>query len=80
MRLRQNELVELVANLVHDIWCNWMNYMFSKCIKNEDGSLTIPKEYVDRWSRQKETSYKRLPESEKESDRQLASLYISLLK
>lgn len=38
---------------------------FTKCIINEDGSYTIPKEFVDRWTRQMNTKYIDLSEQEK---------------
>ena len=34
---------------------------------NKDGSYTIPKEYVDKWTRQINTSYDELSEQEKDS-------------
>ena len=46
------ELVERLATVEHDRWSRWQAYLFSKCIKNEDGSLTIPKESVEHWQRQ----------------------------
>ena len=39
---------------------------------NQDGSLTIPKAFVDRWSRQINTNYIDLSSKEKDSDRKEA--------
>ena len=64
---------EQVAEIQHDkIWAHWTKYQFSKCVQNEDGSLTIPADLVDRWRRQAETPYSELTEEEKESDRHQA--------
>ena len=63
------EMIERLADIEHERWSHWMKYLFSKSIKNENGSVTIPKEFVERWERQLNTSYNNLSESEKESDR-----------
>lgn len=63
------DIFEWLASIEHDRWCHWQSYLHSKCIKNDDGSLTIPKELVERWDRQINTKYEDLSESEKESDR-----------
>lgn len=63
---------ENLASLAHDQWSGWMNYMFSKCTHNPDGSVTIPPDLVERWTRQMNTDYIDLPENEKTSDRQEA--------
>lgn len=86
------KLIEKVADKVHDVWAKWMKYQFSKCHRvivnngeppinlfNETGDLLIPKELVDRWTRQMNTPYEELLESEKKSDRELAIEYINLL-
>lgn len=52
-----NRLREALADVQHAIWAHWMKYQFSVCIKNEDGSLTIPAEKVERWTRQMNTDY-----------------------
>ena len=64
-----NDIVELLADLAHRQWSEWMDYLFEKCSYNDDGTLTIPKRYVDRWQKQIYTDYKDLSETEKESDR-----------
>ncbi len=69
---------ERLAALQHDIWAHWIRYQFSCCIKNEDGSLTIPADKVERWTRQKDTAYMHLTEREKESDREQADKVIKL--
>ena len=66
------QLREAIAAVQHDIWAHWMEYQFSKCIQNDDGSLTIPAASVLRWVRQVNLSYAELPENERESDRHQA--------
>lgn len=72
--------IELLANYSHRAWSGWMKYQFGKSVQNTDGSVTIPKELVERWTRQMNTEYKDLPESEKKSDRKEAVEILSLSK
>jgi hypothetical protein len=51
--------MEAAADLAHEIWCDWTRYMFSKCSENADGSVTIPKEFVETWLRQMAAPYGR---------------------
>ena len=60
---------ELFADLAHNMWSEWMDHLFSKCIFNNDGSAIIPTESVEHWKRQASIPYADLPDSEKESDR-----------
>jgi hypothetical protein len=57
-----------------------MRYLFSKSVRNGDGSVTIPASLVARWERQMKTPYLRLSETEKQSDRQEADFYLALLR
>lgn len=76
---------EQLAELCHDQWSGWMEYLFSKCINEygqfdkETGNLVIPQWAVERWTRQMNTPYDRLSEGEKESDRREADRFISLI-
>lgn len=74
------EFIELLATYEHDRWSRWQKYLFSKCIINEDGSLIIPKEFVDRWTRQMNTDYCNLSNEEKESDKKEAQNILDLIK
>ena len=74
-RVREN-----LAALAHDgIWSHWMKYMFSKCVENPDGSLTIPYDLAFRWWKQAYTLYKDLPEDMKPSDREQADKMLEVL-
>lgn len=76
---------ETLASVQHDIWSDWMDYLFSKCypetgqFDKDTGNLIIPKELVDRWKRQLDTPYKELTEEEKDSDREQADKVIAAL-
>jgi len=74
-----NKQREVLAEYAHDAWSGWMSYLFSLCISNDDGSVTIPDSLVRRWSRQATTKYCGLPESEKDSDRAEADKMFALL-
>jgi len=65
-------LLEILSDIEHDRWSHWQEYLHSLCQKNDDGSLTIPKDSVDHWNKQIETDYADLSEKEKESDRKEA--------
>jgi hypothetical protein len=69
---------EALAQYAHDTaWSGWMRYLFSKCTINEDGSVTMPAWAVERWTRQMNTPYVDLPESERASDREQADMIIA---
>jgi hypothetical protein len=63
---------EIIAKVQHDIWAHWMNYLFTCCVPNDDGSVTIPANKVERWQRQALTSYHDLTDKEQQSDRHQA--------
>ncbi len=53
--------------------------MFGFCARNDDGTLTIPKDKVDRWNRQRSTHYSDLSEDEREDDRVIAREMLALI-
>ena len=67
--MNKEEMIEKLSGIEHDRWCSWQRYLHSCCIKNQDGSLTIPKILVERWEYELNTKYKDLPDNIKESDR-----------
>ena len=69
---------EELANLCHEQWSGWVKYMFSKGTLNEDGTWTMPIEFVQRWTRQMNTPYTELSESEQNSDRNEADKFIEI--
>lgn len=68
--LHDPELLEMLSAIEHKRWANWQRYVHSKCTRNADGSLTIPKESVDWWENEINTTYENLNERQKESDRE----------
>lgn len=70
---------ELLAAYAHEAWSGWMSYLFSKSTRNTDGSVTIPRWAVERWSRQASTKYALLPEEEKQSDRDEADRLLTVI-
>ncbi len=75
----RSELLEYCANLEHERWASWQKWLHQCSIKNEDGTLTMPKEKVERWERQIKTNYKDLSEKEKESDRHQVIPYLEYI-
>ena len=73
------DLIEKLSDYEHDRWSRWQNHVFNVSLKNKDGSVTIPKYYVDRWQRQINTLYKDLTESEKDSDRKEAIRIVDII-
>ncbi len=71
---------EAVAKLCHEQWSNWMEYLFNCTTKTLEGTVVIPKVYVERWTRQMKTQYEKLSQEEKDSDRAEADKFISLLE
>jgi hypothetical protein len=71
------DITERLAAEQHAIWAHWMKYQFSCCVINEDGSVTIPADKVERWKRQMETPYSDLTDREKLSDIDMATRVIN---
>jgi len=75
----ERNLFEKLASIEHERWADWQKYLHSKCTKDSNGNLIIPKELVDRWERQIETPYDELTEKEKDSDREQVKRYWDLI-
>jgi hypothetical protein len=74
-----DDLFERLAAVEHERWADWQNYMHSLCVRNRDGSLTIPAARVSGWERQIATPYAALSERERESDREQVRRYWPLI-
>lgn len=72
-------MLEKLANLQHEIWSHWMTYLFEVSTLNEDGSVTIPADKVERWKRQMKTHYLDLPSDERKSDLEQARKVIDVI-
>lgn len=77
--VRYAKIVELLSDLEHERWSGWTKWQFSICIHNQDGTVTIPSDLVQRWERQAATEYADLTEKEKDSDRKEAAKTVHLL-
>jgi hypothetical protein len=76
-----NEVLhEDLAELAHEQWSGWMEYLFSKCVMNKDGTAIIPKWAVDHCQAQIKTTFEDLSESEKESSRKEAEKMLEIMK
>jgi hypothetical protein len=73
-------LRELLAALEHERWSRWQRWMHDQCVRNEDGSLTIPAFLVERWERQIAAPYEQLTEREKDADREQVDRYWPLIE
>ena len=73
-------LREELAALCHSQWAGWMAYLFSKGTFNKDGTWTMPKEFVERWSRQTSTPYDNLSALEQDSDRKEADKFLAIIE
>jgi hypothetical protein len=78
--MEKEKLIEQLAEKEHGSWSHWMKYLFSKCIANGDGSVTIPADLVSRWQGQAGTPYESLSEREKQSDRNRVSLILPIIE
>ena len=70
-RVSESHSLEFHAERQHEIWARWMDYQFSLCQEQTDGSLIIPADEVARWKRRLATPYDGLTEAERESDREV---------
>lgn len=75
-----SQLLWELASLQHSIWSHWMFYLFSVCEHNSDGSVTIPKDKVQRWKKQMNTSFTNLSDEEQLSDLNQAEKLMPTLK
>ena len=68
--MKENKkLIDLLANLEHEQWSHWMTYFY----KNDTSTNR------DRWNKQMKTSYFKLSEKEKESDRKWARKVLMII-
>ncbi|MEM7537739.1 MAG: hypothetical protein AAF639_36550 [Chloroflexota bacterium] len=74
------ELLTALADVQHEIWVSWMRHLFKVSIHNEDGTVTIPVEKVERWHRQIGTPYEELSEREQQGDIAQALKVLAMMK
>ncbi len=74
-----SDLFEKLAAIEHESWAHWQKWMHEQCSELSCGELVIPKYLVDRWTRQIETPYASLSDTEKEVDRDQVRRYWDLV-
>jgi hypothetical protein len=75
-----DQLLEELAAIEHQRWAHWQRYVHDTGKQQPDGSILLPADLVERWERQINTSYSKLSESEKDSDREQVRRYFPLLE
>ena len=75
-----DSVIERLAEIEHERWSHWQDYMHSRGVRQADGSLIIPPDLVKRWDRQMATAYAELSETERESDRDQVRKYLGIIK
>jgi hypothetical protein len=73
---RLEEAIDTLADLEHQRWAHWQQYLHRKATRCDDGSLLIPADLVAQWERQIATPFNKLSEKEQESDRDQVRTYI----
>ena len=75
----ENSKLERMADEAHQVWCNWMEYMFKQgSTRSDNGPWIMNESAKRRWARQMITPYAQLSESEKASDRDIAKRYLDI--
>lgn len=74
------ERQDRLAALYHAQWSGWVNYLFQKATDNEDGSVTLPREFVTQWSRQSTLLWGEMTHKERASAREAASKIVEVLR
>ncbi|NKJ71805.1 hypothetical protein GFL38_05795 [Rhizobium leguminosarum bv. viciae] len=74
------ELIENLAAIEHERWAHWQSYVHSSAERQSDGSLVIPRKLVEHWERQIETSYHKLSDEEKKTDREQVMKYLPYIE
>lgn len=72
-------LRERLAELEHERWSCWMQYLFSRWTRVDGGYLIAPDD-VTWWEHLIETPYADLTERSKDSDRREADRTLAILK
>lgn len=73
-------MLNQLADIQHEIWSHWMRYLFKVSVQNEDGTVTIPAEQVNRWKRQMNTKYADLSSNEQKSDLEQAEKVMAVIQ
>ena len=74
--LNRPDVLDRLAEIEHERWAHWQRFVHDSCHEQEDGSLVIPVEMVQRWERQIATPYPDLTEAERSSDIEQVKRYL----
>jgi hypothetical protein len=74
-----SKMLDEIADLQHEIWSHWMRYLFEVSLQNDDGTVTISADKVERWKRQMTTKYIDLSTDEQKSDLEQAKKVMALI-
>jgi len=75
-----NEMREELAELAHEQWSDWMEFLFSKGTFNANGTWTMPEWAVNKWAIQVGMPYDKLSKEEKDSYRKEADKFLAVLR
>ena len=78
MKIDKEELLEILSDLEHEQWISWVEYIID-AYELDDGSLSIPKEKVNKWLKLMNTSYEELTEEEKDEDREFGQKVLDVV-
>ncbi len=78
--MRENKLVEKIAEQSHKSWSRWMKHLFENGFMDFDGGFTINSFSVEKWITKMNIPYEMLSEQEKELDRFEAEKYLEIFK
>lgn len=70
---------EQMARVAHELWCNWMEFLFSKCDISPGGVAKIPQRWFDEWALQSGKRYYQLADPERDRARADARAILAAL-
>jgi hypothetical protein len=68
--------IDRLADVEHERWSHWQQYMHGLGERLPDGRLVLPADQVAKWDRQIATPYDALTPAERESDRDQVRRYL----
>ena len=74
----EEQIQESFAAFFHQQWADWMTYLFSETIL-EDDLYAINENQVEKWTRQMNTPYSELPENEKDIGREQVEKFMTFM-
>lgn len=72
-------LRETLADIEHQRWSHWQQYLHGRCRPLADGGLEIPAALVEQWQRQLSTPYGLLSLKEQKSDLEQVDRYLPFI-